>query len=92
MAAICKCKIEALPFMYLGIPLGADPKKISTWDGIVEKVERKLAGWKCRSLSWAGRVVCINAVLSSLPIYYMSIFQAPIVVIKKIDKIRRNFL
>ncbi|KAH1038448.1 hypothetical protein J1N35_040191 [Gossypium stocksii] len=92
MVAICKCKIEALPFMYLGNPLGANPKKISTWDSIVEKVETKLVGWKCRSLSWAGRVVCINVVLSSLPIYYMSIFQAPITVIKKIDKIRRNFL
>ncbi|KAK5834312.1 hypothetical protein PVK06_018189 [Gossypium arboreum] len=40
----------------------------------------------------AGRVVFINVVLSSLPIYFMSLFHAPMTVIKKIDKIRRNFL
>lgn len=34
----------------------------------------------------------INAVLSFLPIYFMSLFQAPTTVIKKIDKIRMNFL
>ncbi|KAK5832869.1 hypothetical protein PVK06_016675 [Gossypium arboreum] len=87
MDVVCKCKFGDLPFNYLGIPLGADPRKISSWDGIVKRVERKLTGWKSRSLSWADRVVLINAVLSSLPIYFMSIFQVPIAVIKKIDKI-----
>ncbi|KAH1040657.1 hypothetical protein J1N35_042400 [Gossypium stocksii] len=92
IAAICKCKIEFLPFNYLGIPLGADPRKILSWSGIVDRVERKLLGWKSRSLSWAGRVVLINSMLSSLPIYFMSIFQAPVAVINKTDKIRRKFL
>lgn len=92
MAAACKCKIGFFPFNYLGIPLGADPKNISYWNGIVDRVERKLSGWNSRSLSWAGRVVLINSVLSSLPIYFMSLFQAPVIVINKIDKIRRNFL
>ncbi|KAG8502370.1 hypothetical protein CXB51_000305 [Gossypium anomalum] len=41
MAAVCKCKIGVLPFNYLGIPLGADPKKISSWNGIMDRVERK---------------------------------------------------
>ncbi|KAH1063559.1 hypothetical protein J1N35_028546 [Gossypium stocksii] len=44
MATICKCKIEELPFNYLGVPLGADPRKIFSWNGIVERVERKLSG------------------------------------------------
>lgn len=92
MAAACKCKIGFFPFNYLGIPLGADPKNISSWNGIVDRVERKLSGWNSRSLSWAGRVVLINSVLSSLPIYFMSLFQALVIVINKIDKIRRNFL
>ncbi|KAH1131305.1 hypothetical protein J1N35_002683 [Gossypium stocksii] len=30
MATICKYKIGLLPFNYLGIPLGADPRKISS--------------------------------------------------------------
>lgn len=92
MVVVCKCKIGELSFNFLGIPLGADLRKISSWDGIVERVKRKLSGWKSRSLSWAGKIVLINAVLSSLSIYLMSIFQAPIAVINKIDKIRRNLL
>ncbi|TYG85797.1 hypothetical protein ES288_A13G084000v1 [Gossypium darwinii] len=78
MAAVYKCKIGEFSFNYLGIPLGADRRKISSWNGIVERVEKKLVGWKSRTLSWAGRVVLINDVLSNLPIYFMSIFQAPI--------------
>lgn len=52
----------------------------------MEKFIKRLAGWKCRSLSFAARVVLINSVLSALPIYFMSIFQVPTTVIKCIDK------
>jgi hypothetical protein len=40
----------------------------------------------------AGKVVIINVVLSSLPIYFMSAFIMPKWVIREIDAIRRNFL
>ncbi|KAK5786930.1 hypothetical protein PVK06_041580 [Gossypium arboreum] len=43
-------------------------------------------------MSWATRIVLVNAVLSSLPIYFMSLFQAPVSVIKRIGKTMRNFL
>ncbi|KAK5786119.1 hypothetical protein PVK06_040746 [Gossypium arboreum] len=71
MAAVCKCKIRELLFNYLGIPLGDDLRKISSGNGIKERVERKLSDWKCSSLSWAARIVLINVMLSSLPIYFM---------------------
>ncbi|KAH1040222.1 hypothetical protein J1N35_041965 [Gossypium stocksii] len=58
----------------------------------VELCGKRLSGWKCRSLSWVGKVVLINVVLSSLSIYFMSLFQAPATVIRKINKIRKNFL
>ncbi|KAK5802316.1 hypothetical protein PVK06_029904 [Gossypium arboreum] len=92
MATICKCKIGNLPFNYLGVPLGANPKRLSTWEPIIDRVRKKLSRWKCRSLSWAGRVVLINVVLSLLPIYFMSLFHASVTIIKRIDKIKRNFL
>lgn len=56
--------------------------EISWWVGSV----------KCKSLSFAGRVVLINSILASLSIYFMSLFQAPSTVINNIDKIRRRFL
>ncbi|KAE8688105.1 hypothetical protein F3Y22_tig00111000pilonHSYRG00058 [Hibiscus syriacus] len=92
LALLCGCTVSTLPFKYLGISLGADPRKISTWDPVIEKFRVKLVGWKSRMLSFAGRVVLINSVLSLLPLYYMSIFLVPKSVVSKIDKIRRGFL
>lgn len=90
--ALCKCKIGALPLSYLGIPLRAYLRRISIWDAIVEKFKKKFLGWKSRSLSFAASIMHINYVLYSLPIFFMSLFKAPVIVIKRIDKIRRNIL
>ncbi|KAL4352748.1 hypothetical protein GQ457_06G007230 [Hibiscus cannabinus] len=92
LAFQCGCKCGELPFDYLGIPLGADPRKVSTWVPIVERFQSKLSGWRCNSLSFAGRVVLLNSILSSLPIYYLSLFEIPSTVILRLDKIRRKFL
>ena len=40
------CKQGSLPMKYLGLPLGAHFKDRSIWNTILEKMERKLAGWK----------------------------------------------
>lgn len=92
MVALFRCKIGTLPLNCLGILLGADPRKISTWEPIVEKFRMRLESWKCKTLSFTKRVVLINLVLSSLPIYFLSLFQAPTIVINSIDRIIRQFL
>ncbi|KAL4333388.1 hypothetical protein GQ457_07G006800 [Hibiscus cannabinus] len=45
----CGCKVGELPFTYLGIPLGADPRRATTWDPIIERFRLKLSGWKSQS-------------------------------------------
>lgn len=92
LAGILGCKIDKLPTVYLGMPLGNKHKELVIWDGIVEKSERKLANWKAQYLSLGGRVTLINAVLDSLPTYVMSLFPIPISVVKKLDRLRRDFL
>lgn len=52
----------------------------------------KLASWKRRFLSLAGRLTLIKAVLSSLPVYYLSLFKMPEGVAKELDKIQAAFL
>ena len=43
-----------LPMKYLGLPLGDKFKEKTIWNLIMEKIERRLAGWKHLSLSKRG--------------------------------------
>jgi hypothetical protein len=56
LANILGCGTSSLPLKYLGILLGASYKAKSIWDGIVEKMECRLASWTMMYLSKAGRV------------------------------------
>jgi len=91
LANILRCKVENLPTVYLGMPLGTNHKAITIWDGIIEKTERKLALWKSEYLSLGGRITLINFVLDFLPTYVMSRFPIPGEVVKILDALRRNF-
>ena len=37
------CSQLALPFVYLGIPIGANPRRARVWEPIIQKCERRLA-------------------------------------------------
>lgn len=56
LACILGCRVSALPFTYLGLPLGASLKKKEVWDSVVEKMEKHLGGWKQLYLSKEGRL------------------------------------
>ena len=40
------CKVGSLPMTYLGMPLGAHYKDSPIWNPIIEKMERRIFGWK----------------------------------------------
>ena len=58
-------RILSLPFTYLGLPIGDNPRRSELWDPLIRKCERKLASWKHRHISFGGRVTIINAVLTA---------------------------
>ena len=78
----------SLPMKYLGLPLGAHFKDRSIWNPILEKVERKLAGWKRYYLSKGVRDTLIKSSLSSLPTYFLSLFPILTVVANHIQKLQ----
>jgi hypothetical protein len=86
------CKHGSIPFWYLGLPVGANPKRISTWEPMVDGIRRRLRGWRSRYVSLGGRIVLINSVLNSIPIFYLSFLKLPVVVLKKLIRIQREFL
>ena len=86
------CLHQKLPLKYLGLPLGANPSRRSTWKPVLDKFKQKLSTWKRRLLSFAGRLTLIKSVLSSLPIYYISLFKIPAGVAKEIERLQSTFL
>lgn len=92
MAETLNCKVESIPFKYLGVPVGANPRRTSTWKPVLENISMRLSSWKSRSLSLGGRIVLINSVLSSIPVYFFSIYKAPVSVIKAISELQKQFL
>ncbi|XP_028096961.1 uncharacterized protein LOC114296820 [Camellia sinensis] len=91
-AGVLNCRNQSLPLVYLGLPLGASPRLKKTWKTVIDKIRAKLASWKRKLLSFRGCLTFIRSVLSSLPVYYLSIFKMPQYVIKTIDCLRAAFL
>nr|XP_043629751.1 uncharacterized protein LOC122601039 [Erigeron canadensis] len=54
-AAVFKCKEGTLLFKYLGLRIGANMNRISSWDFLFEVFESRLATWKAKTLSIGGR-------------------------------------
>jgi len=71
--------------------IGGCYKRNVFWDGVVARIKSRLGRWKGRNLSMAGRICLIKSLLSSIPLFYMSMFFKPVMVIKKIVSIQRNF-
>ena len=86
------CKVGTLPSSYLGLPLGAPHNSVTVWDGIEERFRKRLALWKRQYISKGGRITLIRSTLSSLPIYFMSLFRMPRRVRLRLEQIQRGFL
>jgi hypothetical protein len=84
--------VGSLPMKYLRVPI--DNKKVSKslWCPMLEKMDKRLAGWKGRFLSLGGRLTLLNSCLSNIPLYMLSIYPTPKSVIRKLDLLRKRLL
>jgi hypothetical protein len=83
------CSKGSLPFTYLSLPLGTTKPRVQDFLPLVSKCERRLGGISTM-LNQDGRLQMRNAVLSSLPTFYMCTLELPKTVIKQIDKFRKK--
>ena len=74
MAVELGCRVGDFSIKYLGLPLGAHHKALSMWDGVEERMRRRLDLWKRHYLSKGGRITLIKSTLVSIPIYQLSLF------------------
>jgi len=90
-AKVLNCNIMTIPFVYLGLPVGADARKVNTWELVIDKMRKKLTPWRRKHLPFGGRICLIESVLSSLPLYYLSFFKFPKKVVAILNMLQRNF-
>ena len=92
LAAELGCGVGSLPTTYLGLPLGAPYRAVGIWDSMEEIFRKRLSSWKRQYISKGGRLTLIRSSLSSLPIYFLSLFRIPKSVCSRLEKIQRDFL
>lgn len=71
------CRIGDLPIPYLGLKVGGRLLGVECWRDFVDKVKGRIRKWDVNSISMAKRVTVIKSVISSLPVYGLSILPLP---------------
>lgn len=84
------CRAESLSIKYLGLRLGANPRRIKTWEPVIERTQKILSIWRMRYISTGGKLTLLNSNTCNLPIYYMFLFKMPTVVAKTLEKLQRQ--
>ncbi|PNX65871.1 cytochrome p450, partial [Trifolium pratense] len=51
------CRIGRTPFKYLGLPVGANSRKMSTWEPMMDVIKGRLNSWGNKYVSLGGRIV-----------------------------------
>jgi hypothetical protein len=72
---------------YLGAPLFPS----ENFNYLVQQVDRRLTGWKMKTLSWVGRNTLIKSVVQAVPTFSMSAFDVPKQTCDRMDKAIRRF-
>ena len=74
-------------FVYLGLSIGGDPRRLAFWEPVLKNIKSRLSGWQSRFLSYGGRLVLLKSVLTALLVYALSFFKAPSGIISAIESI-----
>jgi hypothetical protein len=85
------CKIGNFPFTYLGVPLHHDKLRREDIQPIIDKIMRRILGWKGKLLSYGARLTLLKACLASIPIYLLSFIKFPKWALKAINTQMTNF-
>jgi hypothetical protein len=63
------CPVGAFPIKYLGIPLHYNKLSREDLQPLVNKIIKRIAGWRGKLLTKAGRIILIKTCLASIPVY-----------------------
>ena len=92
LAHLFSCPVGTLPIKYLGVPLHYGKLSREDIQPLVDKMLKKMAGWRGRLLSYAGKLVLIKSCLASISVYLFSFIKFPKWAIRVIHSHLGNFL
>ncbi|GJU83616.1 sodium/hydrogen exchanger 6 [Tanacetum coccineum] len=79
-------------FKYLGVPLISSRLLFHDCKILVEKLESRVNDWRNKFLSLASRLQLIWSILSSMYIYWSSVFILPSRIVNDLEQLMRGFL
>lgn len=77
---------------YLGVSLLHERVTTRTYEYIISRLQQKLASWKIKTLSLAGRITLAKSALCAIPYYSMQTSKLPSSCLNKIEQLVRNFV
>jgi hypothetical protein len=85
------CKVESLPFTYLGLPLGTTRPSVNDLMPLVTRLDKRLSDISSL-MTYTGRLTLLNYVINSLPMFTICSLKVPITIFIHFEKSRRQFL
>ena len=76
---------------YLGIPTVCSRSRKVIFRELLDRMWKKLQGWKEKLLSRAGKEVLIKAVIQALPTYLMGVYKIPAAIIQEFHSAMTRF-
>ena len=87
VASVLSCKIGRLPFLYLGLPIGGDDRRLIFWEPVIDRIKSRQSDWNSRNLYFGGLLILLKSFISSMHVYALSFFRAPFGIISSIESI-----
>ncbi|XP_058725598.1 uncharacterized protein LOC131596879 [Vicia villosa] len=87
-ATFLSCRTEEKEFTFLSIPIGSNPRRISSWLPLFAKLRKGLSSWKGHFLNFGGKIALLKSVLSSLLIFHLSFNKALVKIQHKIVRFK----
>ena len=91
-AQIFSCPVGSFHLKYLGVPLHFGNLSRDDIQPLVDKILKRIAGWRGKLLSLAARTMLIHTCLASIPVYLLSFIKFPKWAVKLLNTHMANCL
>jgi hypothetical protein len=79
------------PIVYFGLPLKGRRLVAPDWVLVVERVNKRLNDWSGRLLFRGGRLILVKAMISTILVFYFSMFGSPKNVVLKLEVAHKRY-